>query len=259
MDVHSNNQYRSNILIEVLKSLISKLTFIAVLAIVVTLAASAQAAPVYDTPVAPANFSGSRVYQDAGVDGQATISWDITDNGGSFTYRYTIDIPAFVGGNGPFFDLSHLTIDVSDNLGPDDLESILATITTNAAEGLFDPLAGVGIEDLDLGDFDGLTSSLKLDFGGGKSEEGVLNTTDGELLFFEFTVARRAVWGNFAIKSDTLLTQNQALLDGTVFTSEDIGDFIAVPDTFIPEPSSFVLAALGLCMLLGFRRRRRSG
>ncbi len=58
------------------------------------------------------------------------------------------------------------------------------------------------------------------------------------------------------IKSDLLLAQNQALIDGTVFTSENTGDFIPVPNTIVPEPSSFVLAALGLCMLLGYRRRR---
>ena len=262
MAVYSN-AILANVLTQVLKSLASKSTLFA---IVVTLAASAQAAPVYETPVGAADFTGTRVYQDEGLDGQATISWEITPGINLFTYRYTLSIPNVDPGPTPFFDASHFSLDVSDNFfsGDDDIDvpfqnQFRNTIATNAiesallAEPPFDPFSEMFI---DFGDFDGITGAVKFDFGGGKPELGVINTTNGLELFYEFTVPLQPVWGNYAIKSDLLLFQSPAIVAGTVFTSENTDDFIPVPNSIVPEPSSFVLAALGLCMLLGFRRRR---
>jgi hypothetical protein len=220
----------------------------------------ARAAAIYGTTVDPPDYAGERVYfQSDGED--AKIAWEITDNGnGTFTYRYTAIIPNIEGPDG-FKSVSHFTLDLSDDFDDDDQQTLLDTLDSNSVN--FD------LDLVEFGDKDTLTGAVKFDFGGGKPEDGGVEDTDGNPLYYEFTVNRAPVWGNFAIKDGNGTFRNAALENGTVLTSMDKNDFIAVPNGQVPEPASLVLAAAALAALavhcagrrLGARpvRRRQAG
>lgn len=222
----------------------------------------ANATPVYHTPVDPNaadpndDFTGMRTYQDEGGLGSATIEWIITQNGNEFTYRYIFHIPDVAGPT--FKDVSHFTLDISDDFDEIGEAEIRNAFESNSNDA-FDPQDE---SDIEFGSHDGLTGDVKFDFGGGKFEDGVINTSDEMPLYYEFTTTHSPVWGNHAVKAGTAVYTNAGL--GNEGTSMDEGDFIAVPDGAngaVPEPSSLGLACLGAFVLVSaaFRRRRRVG
>lgn len=225
-------------------------------AVIVAASTSAWASPIYGTAVDPNDadpnndFTGSRVYHDEGAAGEAIISWEITQSGGEFTYRYTFTIP---GGGPTFKDVSHFTLDLSNDFGLSDETDLRSSFSSNSDDG-FDPNDP---EDIEFGDNDGLTGAVKFDFGGGKDG----NTSDGELLYYEFTVKRSPVWGNLGVKAGTPLHQNAGL--GNEGVSMDPDDFIAVPNgleegPMIPEPAGLTLALLIISVGMLTRRRDRA-
>lgn len=214
--------------------------------------ARALATPVYGTPVTPTDFAGSRVYQSE-ASGDAVIQWSITPSGNSFTYRYTFIFPDVQGPT--FKDVSHFTLDLSDDFADSDEQDLRDTFSSNTNDS-FDPQDD---EDIEFGDKDGLTGAVKFDFGGGKPDGGTPNTSDGQPLFYEFTIDRSPVWGNMAIKAGQNLFDNLGL--DNELTSMDTADFIAVPNGIVPEPATAALALLGaglLALPVALRTRRKT-
>jgi hypothetical protein len=205
------------------------------------LSGPAYAAPIYGTPVGPADYSGQRAYYKSGANA-AKIQWQITDNGnGTFTYRYTAIIPD-IPGKDPFKSVSHFTLDLSDDFDEDDQTALVESAASNSED--FETCL------IEFGDKDTLTGAVKFDFGGGKPEDCGFEDTDGNPLYYEFTIDRTPVWGNFAVKDGNGLWRNKALKLGTVLTSENAHDFIVVPNGHhAPEPSALWLAAAGLVCL----------
>jgi hypothetical protein len=218
--------------------------------IAAALAPSSQAAPVYDTTVAPANYTGSRSTPTEIIAGgdwsTGTVSWVITTGGvGDWTYTYTFsadwDTPA----------ISHFILDLSDNCTS--TSGCVSNIDTDFTVGK-----------LEYGTFG--PGSGNPGFPAGGSITGVkFDDLEGDDIFeFTFDSTRAPVWGDFYIKGGSEgFAYNAGLTKHA--TSEDIAEFIARPDTTdggevpeVPEPSTVLLMGGSLLALGYFRKRRNS-
>jgi hypothetical protein len=170
------------------------------------------------------------------------VEWVITDTGGSFNYVYT-----FLGFGFGDKDISHFVLELS----PDCISSPDPDCVTNIKHNGGNP------GDVEYGNFDGIATSVKFDYGGGDPQ------------VYSFTSNRAPVWGHLAVKdgggSDTcdappadtptnLICSNQLVGIGL---NSDTLNFVARPNGLsqVPVPASVWLfgSALGL---LGWTRRK---
>ena len=213
-----------------------------------------EAAPVYETS-ALAELIGSRsvaagelIFTDSKWDG-AVISWDIELLPTNFfRYTYTFTDFGIEGDDGESNGaISHLTLDISDDI----LDPASAVLDAMFGDDL-DSLIPIPLESVQFGDMDGITGAVKFDVG-----------TEAASVVYQFVSPHRPVYGHVFLKSgppDARTLRNAGYFD---LLSEDVTDFIAVPDTLIPEPATVTLMLLGLIGLLVLRgtklRSRRSG
>lgn len=216
-------------------------------------AAEPAAAAVYGTAVTDedpgtAGINGTRsvdgggLSPDPGYWEDASVSWTITESGGTYSYEYTFEEFAGQGGGNPaishaIFDLSDDALDGSSLSDPDAVTNVMVDGQSPS---------------LEFGDFDQHGPEL---VGGFKVEgfpEGASTVT--------FESNRAPVWGNLFLKGGggTLINRDYE----AIATSTDSDGFIARPNgatTMIPLPAAVWpgLAVLGGLML--GRRRRRAG
>jgi hypothetical protein len=166
------------------------------------------------------------------------LEWTITDNGdGTFHYIYDFsDLSK---------DLSHLILEVSETFT---LDNLLNSNRSNEPE---DPqVYSEGPSNPGMPD-----DIFGIKFAG----------DSGSTYTLEFDSTRAPMWGNFYAvdgkNEPATYAYNTGLAD---LTSENVLDFIAVPDTvgteddpLIPEPATLALIGLGLSGMV-FRRCRKS-
>ncbi|NIA06778.1 MAG: hypothetical protein GWP14_03925 [Actinobacteria bacterium] len=194
----------------------------------------AYSATIYGT-VAP--MTGSRT---VGVPGLATaeadwqdvvIDWAVVDNGNdTYTYTYTFknfDQPG----------ISHVTLDLSDD-ATDGAEDDEFADPNSVTHFLFN---GNPSDELEPGDKDGITGSVKFDIG-----------ADGDLTY-SFISNRLPVFGDVFVKGGHSELTNTGFSDHASLTRTAL-DFIARPNGLIPEPATLLLIVPGLLLLA-----RRSG
>jgi hypothetical protein len=219
------------------------------------LAGAARAAPVYGTdasgeltgtrdvhlsvgPPGVGGLTGFGAYADAILD--FTVDWLITMSGPAdvhYTYTFTN-----LNGSGQEMEISHFTLDLSDDCSGDP-----DCVTNARINGTL-----IASSQIVFGDFDGIVGGVKFDIGAG---EGVI---------YEFDSNRAPVYGHLAIKDgdgpgvcpapgDTAAVCNNGLL--ALSDTQDAIDYVARPDGIAtPEPGALALLALGL---VGARYRRR--
>lgn len=211
-----------------------------------TASAAMWAAPVYDTTVALADYTGSRSIGSgltgAGSFGQNfQVDWNIVNNGnGTFSYTYTISNFGGKGGG-----LSHIIVDLSDVclqqsgcVDKGEIGTYSSTSQGNSNPNL--PAVIVGV---------------KVDTGGSSA-----------LYTITFLSDRLPVWGDFYAKGGKFSKDpdvfNSVWNNGNPnHLSESKLDFIARPDSIrltggdVPEPGSLMLLGGGL-LALGFLRKR---
>lgn len=215
----------------------------------------ALAAPVYNTPVDPAYWSGAGASRSTGMGLVGTGPWGATDPAG-FTISWNI-VPQTTG----FLlyeytftwmskEISHAIIELSDDclagaspcvwgfipaVDPGDIRLYQPGDPGQSNPNLPASIYGVKVN------FSGLTSNSAV---------------------FSFYSDRLPVWGNFYAKDGKtngtdVTVWNIGLANSA---SEDIIHFIARPDTapqyIIPEPGTMALMGLGL-LVIGLWRRKR--
>lgn len=226
----------------------------------------ACASPIYGTPVAGGDYSGSRTTGagQLGIipSGTAAISWLITDNNnGTMNYAYKLVTSAQNV-------VSHFILDLSDNCA-NSLSSCMGTISYGADDGAgsvsWGSFSGGGANP----GLPGVIDGIKLDetF----SDDGVFE--------FSFNSPRVPVWGDFYAKGGQPANANNPSgfavwnlgLDPSLHGSSDNkAFFIAVPDSVnacngtgistcnvdLPESGSGWLMLVGLIGLSVMARRR---
>ena len=206
-----------------------------------------EAAPVYETS-ALAELTGSRsvaagelIITDSKWDG-AAMAWDIEllpTN--SFRYTYTFTDFGIEGSDGESNGaISHLTLDISDDI----LDPASAVLDAMFGDDL-DSLIAVPLGSVQFGDIDGITGAVKFDVG-----------TEAASIVYQFVSPHRPVYGHVFLKSgppNARTLRNAGYFD---LLSDDVTDFIAVPDTVVPEPATVTLTLLGLIGFLALRWTR---
>jgi hypothetical protein len=138
-----------------------------------------------------------------------------------------------------------MTLDVSPSVigseedspaDPDDLKDV-----TFEVDG--QPMTASPIEFKSMSD--GIDEgAVKFDFG-----------KDGDTLTYSFKSRRRPVWGHIFVKGGESSSLINAGFD-IEQSSTNTDDFIAGPDTIIPEPATSALLLTGMAALIGRRRHR---
>ena len=178
----------------------------------------------------PGEIDGKQGWIDPGP---TTIEWTVSDNlNGSWHYEYTLTVPETEG------DVSHFIIEVSDGFDDTDIFNEIGPFTGTEVKTHLGMSAGNPSmpEDMYGIKFDGVT---------------------GTAVTISFDAWRMPVWGDFYAKCGGTPT-NEAWNMG--FGSPDIDptdppisgtidNHILVPDTYIPEPSTLLLLALGAIIL----------
>ncbi|OGW17504.1 MAG: hypothetical protein A3G93_07920 [Nitrospinae bacterium RIFCSPLOWO2_12_FULL_45_22] len=196
-------------------------------------------ASLWDAPVDPGDYTGSRTSASGGGvyatqswdNGGFTISWDITNNNdGTLTYKYTL--------TGEKKSISHFILELSGDIEGDIFDG------SDPYQG---PASwGPGHGNSNPGFPEGAAIyGIKFEFGGSP-------------VTYTLVTNRLPVWGNFYAKDgkesgDFLFAYNNALAL-TGFNSDVENDFIARPNSIVPLPGSMVLFGTALVGLLVYGR-----
>lgn len=232
---------------------LSELRCIGLLRSLVAIAFLASASPVLAGHIygTPAPMTGMRSIGDGltatndwvGLD--ADLAWSITDNGDG-TFEYTYIMVGFKPETGPP-SISHFTLDLSDDF---DEATVTNPMIQQEELGAFEPIAS---EDIELKLTPSFDEGGLLITGGVRFDIGDMN--NGGYVAYRFTSNRTPVFHHFALKGgDDSFVYNNNLFDSSLDTTND---FIAAPNSVIPEPGSLGLAWLGGLGLFSLARGRR--
>ena len=174
--------------------------------------------------------------------GPTTIEWTVTENSdSSWHYEYTLTVPSSQK------EISHFIIEVSEGFGDADIfnqtgpfsksEIMKHRAGSPGSPGLPDDIYGIKFDD-----------------------------TTGTTLTIAFDSWRRPVWGDFYAKGGGR-PPNEAWNIGFAGPDTDpldlpaggsIDNHILVPDTYIPEPATFLLLAFGGMIVIKLGRTANS-
>ncbi len=180
-------------------------------------------------------------------DGGFSISWQITNNGADYTYRYTIDTP--LSGSA---QLSHWLLELSPtDANGNSLESYWESVFVSNTQGDY---SDIGIAAVTAGDVGPATGASNV--GMPSALWGVRFTRDTALTetVVQFTTTQAPVWGDFYARDSggtgagTVYAYNLGFGTDPTAGATSFLDWIARPDgdSRLPEPTSLALLALVL-------------
>jgi len=196
-------------------------------------------------------------------DGGFSISWQITQSGADYTYRYTLDTP--LSGSA---QLSHWLLELSPtDASGNSLENYWESVFVSNTQGNY---SDVGIGPVAAGDVGPATGASNVGMPG--ALWGVKFTRDSSVTqtVVEFTTTQAPVWGDFYARdgggtgAGTIYAYNLGFGTDPTAGATNFLNWIARPDgdSRLPEPNSLALLSL---ILIGWgsaalraRHQRRS-